>query len=199
MSARAVYTFKDNTGTFHVYKHSDGHPEGAIEFIKAAFKPGYTRANDLASSFIFANGWPTTTCELTDDYDKYDGSDLEYHYEISNYDINCYKAKMFVISAFKRKHSYVYGKSSYDLIFKGSLEEFNKFSLGNFTENNNKKEKKVELKVKKADGSEFEGVTFSIGFDGDKFGKPEFIDRKFTEGKFIEVKKVDGTYYFKLI
>lgn len=132
MGTRAVYTFHDNTGTFHVYMHHNGHPKGAIGFIKAAFDRGWVRANDLAVSFIVNNGWSDNDCELTKHYDKHD--DLRYRYEITKntekgevffdvqtgiFDIS----KLFVISAFIRSSEFS-DAPTYDLIFSGPLDEF---------------------------------------------------------------------------
>jgi hypothetical protein len=33
MGTRAIYTFKDKSQAVHVYKHYDGYPEGAVQFI----------------------------------------------------------------------------------------------------------------------------------------------------------------------
>ena len=116
MSTRAVYTFKDNTGTFHVYEHRDGYPERAFIFIKAAFETGSTRANDLAVSFIVAN----KMCgELTRHYDAH--IDLDYRYEITKK-----KKGNFIVSAFERTPGF-YKAPKYGLIFRGSLGEFEEF------------------------------------------------------------------------
>jgi hypothetical protein len=110
MSTRAVYTFKDVRGTFHVYKHCDGYPEGAVGFIKAAFEIGSPSASDLAVSFIVANKRPDTPysgSELTSHYDQH--GDLEYRYEISSKKeeeaIFEVKKRNFIISAFERTSS----------------------------------------------------------------------------------------------
>ena len=55
----AIYTFEDELDTFHVYKHFDGHPTGAAEFIEKAKNkawplPGFD-ASDFAAAFIAAN------------------------------------------------------------------------------------------------------------------------------------------------
>lgn|GEM_PF-2201903 len=116
MSTRAVYTFKDHTGTFHVYGHRDGYPEGAVSYIKAAFETGSIRANDLAVSFIVAN----KMCgELIPHYDAY--IDLDYRYEITKN-----KKGNFIISAFERTPGF-YDAPKYGLIFRGSLDEFEEF------------------------------------------------------------------------
>ncbi len=135
MSTRAVYTFKDVRGTFHVYKHCDGYPEGAFGFIKAAFEIGSPRASDLAISFIVANkrmGNPYFGSELTSHYDQH--TDLEYRYEISSkykeeaiFEV---RKRSFIISAFERTSSFS-DDPKYGLIFRGSLDEFEKFAKKN--------------------------------------------------------------------
>lgn len=62
MATRAVYTFRDQFNTYHVYKHWDGYPEAALEFIAKA--QGYAwdlpryEAGDFAAAFIAANKKP---------------------------------------------------------------------------------------------------------------------------------------------
>ena len=36
MGTRAVYSFSDDRETFHVYKHWDGYPENALQYISFA-------------------------------------------------------------------------------------------------------------------------------------------------------------------
>ena len=116
MSTRAVYTFTDDMGTFHVYNHFDGYPAGAVGSIKATFETGSTRANDLAVSFIVAN----KMCgELTRHYDAH--IDLQYRYEITKN-----KKGNFIVSAFE-KTSAPWENPKYCLIFRGSLDEFEGF------------------------------------------------------------------------
>lgn len=59
MSARAIYTFKDAYNTVHVYKHHDGYPSGASEFLQAAGKLAWQaprfEADEFAASFVAAN------------------------------------------------------------------------------------------------------------------------------------------------
>lgn len=100
MSTRAVYTFKDKRGTFHVYGHRGGYPEEAIKIIKET---------------ISANKIPIPGSELTPHYDSH--IDLEYRYTIT------FKKGSFVISAFERVSGF-FDKPKYFLIFRGSLDEF---------------------------------------------------------------------------
>lgn len=59
MSTRAMYSFVDEHETHHVYKHHDGYPTGAAEWINAAVAfawplPRY-EASDFAAAFVAAN------------------------------------------------------------------------------------------------------------------------------------------------
>jgi hypothetical protein len=59
MSTRACYTFIDETEEVHVYKHSDGYPTGAAEFIIAALEFAWPlprfEADEFAAAFVAAN------------------------------------------------------------------------------------------------------------------------------------------------
>lgn len=62
MSTRACYTFKDSSGSYHVYKHCDGYPKGAANSIMAALPfawslPRY-EADEFAAAFVCANKIP---------------------------------------------------------------------------------------------------------------------------------------------
>ena len=62
MGTRAVYTFKDEYNTHHVFKHWDGYPEGAIHFLqkakKLAWKLPRFEADEFGGAFIAANKTP---------------------------------------------------------------------------------------------------------------------------------------------
>jgi len=59
MSTRAVYTFQDSTGLYHVYKHYDGYPQSALGFINDAKQLAWElprfEADEFAASFIAVN------------------------------------------------------------------------------------------------------------------------------------------------
>jgi acylphosphatase len=65
MSTRATYTFRDNSGNsldggpIHVYKHHDGYPTGAAQWIEAALDHAWSlprfEASDFAAAFVAAN------------------------------------------------------------------------------------------------------------------------------------------------
>lgn len=87
MSTRAVYTFisKSDWGLkeVHIYKHHDGYPTGAIEFIDNATR-GYAstdipQRDTLVANFIIENR-VHGLIEITSHW-KHHG-DLEYRYEI---------------------------------------------------------------------------------------------------------------------
>jgi hypothetical protein len=86
MSTRAVYTFKDGSQTFAVYKHHDGYPSGAASFIKEGFKKswgeGRFEASELAAAFVAANKEGAGGVYLTKGYRTH--GDLSYDYVIRN-------------------------------------------------------------------------------------------------------------------
>ena len=59
MSTRAMYTFKDQYDTVHVYKHQDGYPEGGLSWIANARNYAWTlprfEADEFAAAFVAAN------------------------------------------------------------------------------------------------------------------------------------------------
>ena len=59
MSTRAIYSFTDEHGTHNVYKHCDGYPTGAAEFIRKALPYAWPlprfEADEFACAFIAAN------------------------------------------------------------------------------------------------------------------------------------------------
>ena len=85
MSTRSVYTFKDEYQSFTVYKHWDGYPEGAAEFLTNAipFSWGMDRfeADDFAAAFVAANKTQGGDVRLTTSVDAH--VDLDYHYELT--------------------------------------------------------------------------------------------------------------------
>jgi hypothetical protein len=84
MSTRAVYTFIGDGESHHVYKHHDGYPSGAAEWITNALGnawklPRY-EADEFAASFVAANKSCQGGVRLTRGYESH--GDLEYRYEI---------------------------------------------------------------------------------------------------------------------
>jgi hypothetical protein len=84
MGTRAVYTFLDDRGTHHVYKHWDGYPEGALQFISFAKEKAWPlpryEADEFATAFISANKEASGDLRLTEHWNKH--GDLEYRYEV---------------------------------------------------------------------------------------------------------------------
>ena len=86
MSTRAVYTFKDEyDNTHHVYKHHDGYPSGAVEFILKALDKSWKlprfEASEFAAAFIAANkdeGGGVYFSKGPEDH-----GDLSYKYEVT--------------------------------------------------------------------------------------------------------------------
>ena len=84
MGTRAVYSFSDDRETFHVYKHWDGYPENALQYISfakdRAWKLPRFEADEFAASFVAANKSEEGDIRLTPHYNKH--GDLEYRYEV---------------------------------------------------------------------------------------------------------------------
>jgi hypothetical protein len=59
MGTRALFTFEDTTESFHVYKHSDGYPEGALEALRAAVPLAWElprfEPDEFAAAFVAGN------------------------------------------------------------------------------------------------------------------------------------------------
>lgn len=135
MSTRAIYTFIDNTDTFHVYKHHDGYPKGALQSIQKAkefsWKLPRFDSNEFSVAFIAANKEKRGgDMVLVHSHDSI--CDIAYRYEIMEKEgqiyINAFSVKI-VESIF---HSDIDDEKEYDInfddcIFQGILEEFEKF------------------------------------------------------------------------
>lgn len=121
MSTRAIYTFKDSDNTFHVYKHHDGYPSGAAEWITKAIPYAWElprfEASEFAAAFIAGNKQIGGGGGLyfTGMYEEH--GDLNYRYEISR------NVSGLQITAFEYSCS-----EGFKQIFQGTLEEFKKFA-----------------------------------------------------------------------
>lgn len=88
MSTRAVYTFKDeDKNQYAVYKHYDGYPSGAAEFIDSALPYAWAgsrfEASEFAAAFVAANKKEGGgDVYLTKSHKKH--SDLDYDYVITS-------------------------------------------------------------------------------------------------------------------
>lgn len=116
MSTRAVYTFVDEHARHHVYKHCDGYPAGAVQFIEASLALAWPlprfEADEFASAFIAANKKCAGDIRLTHGPETH--GDLTYRYEIG-----VANGQLEVI-AFRTDPDTV--------IFCGTLEEFKAFT-----------------------------------------------------------------------
>lgn len=89
MSIRAVYTFRDSDGgIFAVYKHHDGYPAGAAEFIEKAkalsWGAGRFDASEFAAAFVAANKTGAGDVYLSKGYRAH--GDIDYDYVITGAD-----------------------------------------------------------------------------------------------------------------
>lgn len=84
MGTRAVFTFNDELGSHSVYKHWDGYPSGACEFIMNTFDYAWEwprfEADEFAASFVAANKKSSGDIRLTSGPIAH--GDLSYSYEI---------------------------------------------------------------------------------------------------------------------
>jgi hypothetical protein len=121
MSTRAVYTFKDSHESHSVYKHHDGYPEGAAEWISRAIPLSWGgnrfEAADFGAAFVAANKTGGGSVYLTKNHQAH--GDLSYRYEIS------FKDGAIHVQAYQRSYADV-GVAKYKKIFSGSLERFTK-------------------------------------------------------------------------
>lgn len=135
MSTRAMYTFKDESGEFHVYKHHDGYPSGAAGHIKAAagnaWEPPRFEADEFGAAFVAANkdGPGGVRLMNTGPWKKVAPGDLEFRYEITapakarveNPELACGPV---MVAAFEVHCSYPANKWTEKRIFSGTLTEF---------------------------------------------------------------------------
>ena len=86
MSTRACYTFRcrDARDVFHVYKHHDGYPRWALQFIQNTFTGGKAwplprfEADEAAAAFVVANKSGPGGVRLSHGPDTH--PDIEYQY-----------------------------------------------------------------------------------------------------------------------
>lgn len=84
MSTRAVYIFIDENESWPVYKHHDGYPTGAAEWISNALPHAWPlprfEADEFACAFIAGNKQGVGSIRMTKGRDHH--GDLDYAYEI---------------------------------------------------------------------------------------------------------------------
>ena len=90
MSTRAIYTFTDEKNdSHHVFKHHDGYPAGAAEFISKAVPLAWPaprfEPDEFAAAFIAANKDMPGGIRLcrTGSFDQIASSDIEFHYIVT--------------------------------------------------------------------------------------------------------------------
>lgn len=122
MGTRAVYTFKESTEKYHVYKHWDGYPEGAALFLMNAipYAWGGTRfeACDFAAAFISANkkeGGGDVYFSRGPNFH----ADLEYVYELYQNDLGG-----LMVKAYHADWDLVKNRTIKTQLFKGTLIAF---------------------------------------------------------------------------
>jgi hypothetical protein len=125
MSTRAVYTFKDKMGTFHVYKHHDGYPSGAAQWIDDARANAWQlprfEADEFGAAFIQVNKEGAGGVRLT--HGPKDHGDIEYTYEIT-----CVGGVLNVKACRVDYSGAAYEKQSFVIIFNGPLTDFLRFT-----------------------------------------------------------------------
>lgn len=98
MSTRAVYTFietykasgkmKASQDKYHVYRHHDGYPSGACQWIRAAQEYAWPlprfEAAEFAAAFVRANKDHPGSVYFTKGPEHH--GDLEYRYEVESVD-----------------------------------------------------------------------------------------------------------------
>jgi hypothetical protein len=87
MGTRAVFTFTDTNGDFHVYKHWDCYPESVGHFFVMAldrvWPAGRFEADEFGAGFIAANKSGPGDLRLMPSCEPEDfPSDIEYHYQL---------------------------------------------------------------------------------------------------------------------
>ena len=125
MGTRAVFTFKDDLSNFSIYKHWDGYPEGAVEFLTKAIPLSWGldryEADDFSAAFVAANKKSGGDVYLTPSVDAH--GDLDYHYELTSAKTN----GQLIIRASKVEYERI-NEDDYQIAFKeifyGRLKEF---------------------------------------------------------------------------
>ena len=116
MSTRALYTFIDQNNVYHVYKHHDGYPSGAYEWISGALMFAWNlprfEAAEFSAAFVAANKTGSGGVYLSTGNHR----DLSYRYEISE---SSFYENMLHIKAFSMPEN--------KIIFEGTLNDFKSF------------------------------------------------------------------------
>lgn len=125
MSTRAVYTFIDTSGRYHVYKHHDGYPTGAADFIARAKSNAWSlprfEADEFGAAFIVANKGDSGGVHLTKSYKAH--GDLDFRYEIT-----CLNGALHVKAFDVGYEAPNYERQTAKLIYSGTLEGFTEWA-----------------------------------------------------------------------
>ena len=119
MSTRAVYGFKDQRDTHHVYVHHDGYPTGAASKFEATLESKLAwelprfEADEFAASFVAANKKSQGGVRLTHGPEQH--GDIEYYYLVSQ------KNDVLMIDAYDTPFDEFANRK---LIFSGTLSDF---------------------------------------------------------------------------
>lgn len=115
MSTRAVYTFQDDHGSFDIYKHHDGYPSGALQWVAKALGNAANISNfeacEFAAAFVAANKSGHGGVYLSTGWANH--GDLEYRYVIT-----C-AANTLVVTCYDMPEN--------TLVFSGTLAEWDNF------------------------------------------------------------------------
>ena len=137
MSTRALYTFTDDDGDFHVYKHHDGYPyyshaqsgHGGLVWINNAKELAWDlprfEAHEFAAAFVAANKKDRGDVELVNTVAAWENNlDCHYWYEVkiavpaSDVWVSVYEAH----SDYVNMHNIPHGHA-FQLIMEGALSE----------------------------------------------------------------------------
>jgi len=86
MSTRAIYSFRDQTDTYHIYVHYDGYPSGAATYFKRWLDSGLSwtlprfEADEAAAGFVAAIKTGEGSVRIAKS--RTDMVDVEYGYRI---------------------------------------------------------------------------------------------------------------------
>jgi len=137
MSTKAMYTFIDAGGDFHVYKHHDGYPYckfpqgegGGLVWINNAKELAWDLprfvASEFAAAFVAANKKDRGGVELVNTVDPWENNlDCHYWYEVkiavpaSDVWVSVYEAHSDYVNMHNIPHDY-----AFQLIMEGALTE----------------------------------------------------------------------------
>jgi len=125
MGTRAIYTFIDEDDHHSVYKHWDGYPRWACQFIAKALPLAWPlprfEADEFASAFVAANKKEAGDVRLTSGPENH--GDLEYAYEIRCQGAHLRIRICAVSYAGPGRH-----RAEYRCLFDGTLEDAQQFA-----------------------------------------------------------------------